>query len=68
MNSDNLIFNSNIDNDVENVCFDILLDYYKNQEDVKIYVENVILAPNEILFLIKINDEQSILRIRVEND
>ena len=68
MNSDNLIFNSNIDNDVENVCFDILLDYYKNQEDVKIYVENVILAQSEILFLIKINDEQSILRIRVEND
>ena len=68
MNSDNLIFNSNIDNDVENICFDILLDYYKNQEDVKIYVENVILAPNEILFLIKINGEKSILRIRVEND
>ena len=65
MNSDNLTFSSNIDNDVENICFDILLDYYKNQEDVKIYVENVILAPNEILFLIKINDEQSILRIRV---
>lgn len=68
MNSDNLIFNSNIDNDVENICFDILLDYYKNQEDVKIYVENVILAPNEILFLVKINGEKSILRIRVEND
>lgn len=28
MDSDNLIFSSKIDTDVENICFDILLDYF----------------------------------------
>lgn len=32
MNSDNLIFSSKIDPQVEDICFDILLDYFSDTD------------------------------------
>lgn len=68
MDSDNLIFSSNIDPQVEEVCFDILYNRLFNVEYNKVYVKNVVLAPNEIIFFVEIDDKESILRVRVEND
>lgn len=68
MDSDNLIFSSDIDPQVEEVCFDILYNRLFNAEYNKVYVKNVVLAPNEIIFFVEIDGKESILRIRVEND
>jgi hypothetical protein len=68
MDSDNLIFSSNIDPEVEEVCFDILLEQFSEQDFDKVYVKNVALAPNEIMFFVEIDGKESIIRIRVEND
>lgn len=45
MDSDNLIFSSKIDSEVEDVCYDILLDYFSNDDFREVYVTNVVLAP-----------------------
>ena len=45
MDSDNLIFSSKIDSEVEDVCYDILLDYFSNDDYREVYVTNVVLAP-----------------------
>lgn len=68
MNPNNLIFSSKIDTQVEDVCFDILLNHLSEQEFEKVYVQNVVLAPNEIMFFVEIDGNESIIRIRVEND
>ena len=68
MNSNNLIFSSKIDPQVEDAYFDILLNHLSEQEFEKVYVQNVILAANEIMFFAKINDKESIIRVRVEID
>ena len=67
MDSNNLIFSSKIDPQVEDVCFDILLNHLFDQEYDKVYVKNVILAPNEIIFFTEIDGFESIIRVRVEN-
>ena len=41
MNSDNLIFSSKIDPQVEDVCFDLLTDYFEDEDFDKVYVEPV---------------------------
>ena len=67
MNPDNLIFSSKIDSQVEDICFDIILnelqDFYG-----EIYVQNVAIAPNEIIFFVKIDDGESIIRVPIQND
>ena len=68
MDSNNLIFSSKIDPQVEDVCFDILLNHLSEGEFEKVYVQNVVLAPNEILFFAEMDGTESIIRIRVEND
>lgn len=65
MNSDNLIFSSIIDPDVEDVCYDMLLDYLSDAEYDKVYVKNVVLAGQEIIFFTKIDGTESIIRIRI---
>ena len=65
MDSDNLIFSSKIDTDVENICFDILLDYFSEQNFEEVYVKNVVLAGEEIIFFTKIDGSESIIRIHV---
>lgn len=67
MDSNNLIFSSKIDPQVEDVCFDVLLQHLSDSEYDKVYVKNVVLAPNEILFFAEIEGSESIIRIRVEN-
>lgn len=68
MDADNLIFSSKIDPEVEEVCFDILLNQFSDENFDKVYVQNVMIAPNEILFFVEINGSESIIRVRVEND
>ena len=68
MDADNLIFSSKIDPEVEEVCFDILLNQFSDEKFDKVYVQNVMIAPNEILFFVEINGSESIIRVRVEND
>lgn len=68
MDSNNLIFSSKINPQVEDVCFDILFNYLSEQEFERVYVQNVVLAPNEILFFVEIEGTESIIRIHVEND
>lgn len=68
MDSNNLIFSSKIDPQVEDVCFDILLNHFSEEEFDKVYVQNVVLAPNEIIFFAEMDGTESIIRIRVEND
>ena len=68
MDSNNLIFSSKIDTEVEDICFDILYDYLKDQDYDDVYVTNVVLVPNEILFFVKIDRVQSIIRVPALND
>ena len=65
MNSNNLIFNSRIDTQIEDACFDILLNYLSEDDYDKVYVKNVVLAGDEILFFVNIDGSESIIRIRV---
>lgn len=65
MNSNNLIFNSRIDTQIEDACFDILLNYLSEDDYDKVYVKNVVLAGDEILFFAEIEGKESIIRIRV---
>lgn len=67
MNPDNLIFSSKIDSQVEDICFDIILKELQDF-DGEIYVQNVALAPNEIIFFVKIDDSESIIRVPIQND
>lgn len=68
MDSNNLIFSSKIDPQVEDVCFDILLDNLSSENYDKVYVKNVVLAPDEILFFTEIDGTETILRIHVKDD
>ena len=65
MNSNNLIFNSRIDPQIEDACFDILFNYLSEDDYDKVYVKNVVLAGDEILFFANIDGSESIIRIRV---
>ena len=68
MDSNNLIFSSKIDSEIEDVCFDILLSYLEEQEFEKVYVTNVVLAPNEVLFFSDVEEKQTIIRVPIQND
>lgn len=68
MDSDNLIFSSKIDSEVEDVCYDILLDYFSNDDYREVYVTNVVLAPYQIIFFVKIEGVQSIIRFPIPKD
>lgn len=68
MNPNNLIFSSKIDPEIEDAYFDILAQHLSDQDFEKVFVKNIVLAPNEVMFFAKIEDKESIIRIRVEND
>ena len=68
MDSNNLIFSSKIDSEIEDICFDILLSYLEEREFEKVYVTNVVLAPNEILFFADVEEKQTIIRVPIQND
>lgn len=68
MDADNLIFSSKINPQVEEVCFDILLEQFSEENFDRVYVKNVAIAPNEIIFFVKIDDSESIIRVPIQND
>lgn len=68
MDSNNLIFSSKIDSEIEDICFDILLTHLEEQEFEKVYVKNVIIAPNEVLFFADVEEKQTIIRVPIQND
>lgn len=68
MNNNNLIFSSKIGTEIEDAYFDVLAEHLSEQEFEKVYVTRVVLAPGEILFFVEIDEKESIIRIRVEND
>lgn len=68
MNQNNLIFSSKINPQIEDFYFDVLFEHVKNWDNCKIYVWNVVTAPFEIIFLVKINDNESIIRVPTQND
>lgn len=65
MDSDNLIFSNKIDPDVEDICFELLLDHLSEVDYDRVYVKNVVLAGKEIIFFTNIDGKESIIRIRV---
>ena len=68
MDSNNLIFSSKIDSEIEDICFDILLSYLEEYDYEKVYVTNVVIAPNEVLFFADIEEKQTIIRVPIQND
>lgn len=68
MNSNNLIFSSNIDPQLEDMTYDLLFDYLRDEDYDDVYVENIMLAPNEILFFAKADGKQTIMRVPLLND
>lgn len=65
MNSNNLVFSSLIPTHVEDIAFDMLNEYLKDADLESVYVKNVTLAPNEVIFFAEIDGKESIIRIRV---
>lgn len=65
MDNNNLIFSSNIDPEIEEITFDVLSNNLSDEEYDKVYVKNVCIAPNEIIFFTEIDGTESIIRIRV---
>lgn len=63
MNSNNLIFSSSIDKEIEDNAFDILLDYLKDAEYDEVFVHRVALSTKELIFFAKINGDESIIRV-----
>lgn len=65
MNSNNLIFSSSIPTHIEDIAFDMLNEYLRDADLERVYVKNVTLAPNEVIFFAEIEGKESIIRIRV---
>lgn len=68
MDSNNLIFSSKIDPQVEDICFDMLLHQLSNEDYDRVYVKHVAITTGELLFFTEIDDKETIIRIRVKND
>lgn len=68
MDADNLIFSSKINPQVEEICFDILLEQFSEENFDRVYVKNVVIAPNEIIFFVKKDESESIIRVPIQND
>lgn len=67
MNPETLTFNSNIAHEVKEWAFDLLLNYF-DDFDGKVFVKNLVAFNNEIIFMVKINDTESIIRVPLKND
>lgn len=68
MDADNLIFSSKINPQVEEICFNILLEQFSEENFNRVYVKNVVIAPNEIIFFVKKDESESIIRVPIQND
>lgn len=67
MNPENLTFNSNIADEVKEWAFGILLNHLDDIES-KVYVKNLVAFNNKILFMVKIDDIESIIQVPLEID
>ena len=67
MNPENLTFNSDIATEVKEWAFDLLLNYI-DDFDGNVYVKNLVAFNNKILFMVKINDIESIIQVPLEID
>jgi hypothetical protein len=67
MNPENLIFNSDIAAEVKEWAFGILLNHLDDIES-KVYVKNLVAFNNKILFMVKIDDIESIIQVPLEID
>lgn len=67
MNPENLIFNSNIADEVKEWAFGILLNHLDDIKS-KVYVKNLVAFNNKILFMVKIDDIESIIQVPLEID
>ena len=63
MNPNNLIFSSKIDPQIEDTFYNVLEEYLSDVEFDKVYVKNVVLSPNEVLFFAEIEELDSIIRV-----
>ena len=68
MTPNNLTFSSKINPQIEDFYFDVLFEHVKNWNDCKMYVWNVVTAPFEIIFFVKIDGSESIIRVPTQND
>lgn len=67
MNPNNLIFHSKIDNEVKEWAFPILLEHLGDYEG-EVFVKNLMFFANEILFIVKKDGNESIIKVPVNLD
>lgn len=65
MDRDNITFSSKIQPQVEDICFDIICDYFADEEHTNVYVTRVMLAQGQIIFFVIIDGSQNIIRVSV---
>ena len=65
MDRDNITFSSKIQPQVEDICFDIICDYFADEEHANVYVTKVMLAQGQIIFFVIIDGSQNIIRVPV---
>ena len=68
MNSNNLLFSSKIDPQVEQQTFDLLLNYLSQYDFNSVYVKNVCIVGREMLFFVKIDETETIIRVPIKLD
>ena len=61
MDADNIIFSSKVDQQVEDLTFDMLFNEFLQQDYKKVFVKNVSLAEGEIIFFTEIDGKESIV-------
>lgn len=68
MEANNLIFSSNFNSEYEDICFDMLMEHLSDLEYDKVYVKNVSVFENVVLFFAEIEGKESIIRVPILND
>ena len=68
MEANNLIFSSKFNSEYEDVCFDMLMEHLSDVEYDKVYVKNVSVFENVVLFFAEIEGKESIIRVPILND
>lgn len=68
MEANNLIFSSNFNSEYEDICFDMLMEHLSDVEYDKVYVKNVSVFENVVLFFAEIEGKESIIRVPISND
>ena len=68
MEANNLIFSSKFNSEYEDVCFDMLMEHLSDVEYDKVYVKNVSVFENVVLFFAEIEGKESIIRVPISND